>query len=70
VIGEQLADVAGARGAEDSICYRVSHGVPVRVSVKMSVVGYINAAETQSSAVRETMRVVTDADPNHAARIE
>ena len=62
-VGKQLADVAEVRGAEHGVRDRVSHRVRVGMPGQPAVVGNAHAAEDEFASLRETMRVVAEADP-------
>ena len=64
-----LTDIAGGGGAQDSINQRVGDRIGVRVSGKTARVGNPDSSQHQRTTLRESMRIVADADSNHAATV-
>lgn len=62
LIGEHLANVAGADGSEDGVGHRVGDRVPVGMAVKMDVGRNVHPAEYERATGRESVRVVPYAD--------
>jgi len=62
VIGEQFADVAQRRSAEQGVGHRVQQRVGVAVADRVVIVWDLHSAEQQRAAAGETMGIVTDSD--------
>jgi hypothetical protein len=66
-VGKELADVAGAGGAEDRIGEGVRHRVGIRVPDEAVGVRHGDATEDERAPRDEAMGVVADPDAGHAA---
>ena len=69
VIGEQLADVVGADGAQNGVGDRVQDGVAVAVAAQADRVVDADAAQDQRAAFDEPVRIVSHANAVHDGSI-
>jgi hypothetical protein len=67
MVGKELADVAGRGGAQHGIDQSMGNGVRVGVALQASFMRNGDATQHQRTTLHETMRVVADAYPDHAA---
>jgi hypothetical protein len=63
-VGEELADVAEGGGAQEGVGEGVEDDVGVGVADEALLEGDVDAAEDQAAALRETVGVVSEADPH------
>ena len=63
VVGEELADVAEAAGAEQRVDHRVGEHVGVGVAGEAALVLDLDPADHQAVALDEAVAVVADSDP-------
>src|SRR5439155_17523217 len=68
-VWKMLTDVARADCAEQRVRDRMRQNIRVRVAFQTARVRDLDTAEHQSSSLRETMDVVTDAATNHRLRL-
>ena len=61
-VGEKLADVAAANGAQQGIGNRMSQNIGIGVAKKPQGMGYFHAAQDQLAAFYQSMDVIAQAD--------
>jgi len=69
VIGKEPANVSGRHRAQHGVNQRVSHGIGVRVAGQTGRVRNGDATQHQRTTLDKAVRVVADADSDHAATV-